>query len=259
MSGGPLIGSHTRPTTHGPRRTIQLVAADLSGGGLLERKSMSTGSISMVQQESVPNTPEAEPNQRWAGFINELMSTHRADFVGWRQPLTIMTQLDHLGRQLRGLHWASLPDGGGIEITGASFAVERGLQLEINNGDYVYLCEPVSLECVASAVSNDWAYFDLQLSGPVPRDKVTGRRGQQKGLGEVWGVDHRKRLAEHTRLLHGRVVICLKGSLVYELVREDGQGRHNLMSRDQFRKFVQARVDRLTECLEEDPEPTVGG
>jgi hypothetical protein len=200
---------------------------------------------------------EAQLNQKWGNFVDDLMSPNDADVIEWKRPGPIIAILDRLGRELSDVHGSYLPAGGFIQITGASKGPERGsIQLEVRGGHYVFACRPVSLICVGFARVPGWSYFDLQMATLRRRDKRTGLqdkaekwRGKIRTIGqaklenqmdeEVW-----EREADYTRLLGGRIVIFSKASH-YVLDEQTDDGRHDLLSREQFRKNAQDEVDRV--------------
>ena len=94
------------------------------------------------------------------------------------------------------------------------------------------MCEPASLACVANSKSFDLAYFDLQLS-LIPGK--LGATAQEKRHGVIRTRDYAERMAEYTLLRHGRVIMCLKGSVLHDALREDGQGKSS--PDDSWRSF----------------------
>ena len=202
---------------------------------------------SEVPQTSGGNVPTT--SERWRALFDELTQAHDADLLEWRRPLPTMLLLSRLGRELRGVHWASLPGGGGVEITGASSGVEVGLQLEIRDGAFLYVCEPASLACILNPKSFDLAYFDLDLcriSGG------TGQRVRETRRGVIRTTDFAEITADYTLLRRGRVIICLKGSVLHDVLREDSQGKLNLMTREAFRRFVEGDVTERLKSSNED-------
>jgi hypothetical protein len=200
----------------------------------------------VLSKESGSTADQAEANQKWGRFIDEMQRTYDTDILEWHRPLPIMLLLHRIARELRGLHWTTLPDGGGIEFTGASSGKDISLQLEVNDGRYVYGCSPQSLACVAiMRDSLESSYFDLELNRLEPLDKATGPSRQEKCRGTIRGVDFNEIVVEYTRLRCGRLIICSKGSPLYDIVRQDVHGRYNLMTRAQFRKFVESELDSL--------------
>ena len=58
--------------------------------------------------------------------------------------------------------------------------------------------------------------------------------------------------ADYTLLHRGRVIICLKGSVLHDVLREDSQGKLNLMTREAFRRFVEGDVTERLKSSNED-------
>jgi hypothetical protein len=205
-----------------------------------------------------PSTADhAETKLTWSDGIEHFMRPHDTDVLEWHRVGRIALVLDWIGRKLRGLHWTSLPGGGGIALTGARVGLEPGsLQLEINNGDYMYVCKPLFLACVALwPDSNEWSYFELRLDKLRARDRRTGLARQERWQSEIWAADFSRSWAKHTRLLNDRVIICSKGWDFCDLIRQDG-GKHNSMTRAQFRKYVLslAQAERLRKLSEDDDD-----
>jgi len=121
----------------------------------------------------------------------------------------------------------------------------------------MYVCKPLFLACVAirPELSNEWSYFELRLDKLRARDRRTGPARQERWQSEIRAADFSRRLAEHTRLLNDRVIICSKGWDYCDLIRQDG-GEHNSMTRAQFRKYVlsHAQAERLRKLSEEEEE-----
>jgi len=121
----------------------------------------------------------------------------------------------------------------------------------------MYVCKPLFLACVAirPELSNEWSYFELRLDKLRARDRRTGQGRQERWQSEIWAADFSRRRAEHTRLLNDRVIICSKGWDYCDLISQDC-GKHNSMTRAQFRKYVlsQAQAERLRKLSEEEEE-----
>jgi hypothetical protein len=190
-------------------------------------------------------------NQVWGKFVDDLVPHRDAGVIEWKGRETIVGVLDRLGREVPGVHFTCLPAGGVIEITGANKGPERGsIQLEVGGGRYVFVCRPLSLICVAFARAPGCCYFDLELAQLHRRDKTPGLRDDaetwhgrirtvdRSRLGKGMDQNVRKRQADYTRLLRGRLIICSKGTEYGFDEPTCGE-----MSREQYRKSVQEQVD----------------
>src|ERR1700730_12792169 len=112
-------------------------------GGYQERKVMTNKSP--VDQDTL----KAQANQKWGRFIEDLMSSREVERLEWYAPTTTADVLDEIGHKLRGLHSTFLPGGGCLEITGACIGLEDGaIQLEVEDGRYMYAAQLASLVCV---------------------------------------------------------------------------------------------------------------
>ncbi len=216
---------------------------------------MAKKSVRAPEPEALCETWEVETNRKWTTFVGGLMPSICPDMIEWQRQEEIIAVLDRLTRELRDGHYTFLPGGGGLEVTGVDKGWEPGcIQLEINDGDYRYVCLAASLLCVVFPRSPQFCYFDLQLGELTPRDPETEPGAIKEDIcGRIRTVRRHKvgnrtveipsrRWAAYTRLLRGRIVIFSKVSL-YNLESQTTDGRHHVMSREQFRQYIQGAVN----------------
>jgi hypothetical protein len=196
-----------------------------------------------VAEEPGSGAWEDKAIHKWASFIRELTSPHDADSIEWTRLNRIVSELGRIGRKLPGEHWAFLPGGGGLAIARTRMTSEcYYMQIKSRDGE-VYVCNPLSLMCVSFPDAPDFCYFDLQLARLRPRNETTGPRDATETCGgKVRTAGGKTRRADFTRLLRGRIVIFCKAS-IYNLSCTDQDGRHDLLSRKEFRAWMQEKAD----------------
>ena len=192
----------------------------------------------LLVPEPTHDTWDVNANQKWKSFIQEFTSPHDADAIEWTRLDQIISLLGRLGQEFPHEHWVFLPGGEGLQIARTSVSSEPGcMQIEAKGEDVLTVCRPLSLMCVWLRNDPDHSYFDLELGRLRHKGRTTG----PGDFREDWSVkvlspDGSEAWTDHSRLLHGRLVIMSKGC-PYNL--DPMEPQHDTLSRNLFRKCME--------------------
>ncbi len=197
---------------------------------------------------------EKRVNQAWGDFIRNGFNPVNAGVIEWKRLDPIIAVLDRLGRELPGVHFMYFPGGTCRVLTGATRSTKRGYML-LEAGEWRYPCRPISLQCLS--FSPEWTFFDLDLgTPPLPAKRTAPSQQQEKrtrvarkigrtGSAQLtnkapWEVE-----IDDSRLDGGRIVIFSTASpyCIGGIEGERSDSRHNWMSREQFRKYIEIAAE----------------
>lgn len=149
------------------------------------------------------------------------------------------------------------PDGGGFDLSGAKISYEEGC-LELNLYT-AYIIKPKRLIFESFPNNSDWNYFRLETekleqlvehSSEINEEAFTEIEPLKYTDLECYGYNdfNGDRLPKTARcirrILNGTFLICLKTS-VYNHDSTTYDGRHNNMSTDEFRDYIEKSIKKI--------------
>lgn len=195
----------------------------------------------------------------WEQSIRALFPVNVPKRVVWTNIDDIIAVLNHIGGYPRNLNHTFLPEGGGLDLTGAQHSVEPDcIELKLDGGTEIV--RPVSLSFISFEGQLEWAYFRLETAGLSPSGVYPQINGVYEELtelspgryversywdaGEYNGAPLPRDARVISRVLSGAYVTFAKAS---DYNQETYRGfdaynaPHNKMTADDFEQFV----DRL--------------
>lgn len=216
----------------------------------------------------MPWMTEEEKYQNWSNFINDFFENEVPRTKEWIGLDNIAFTLNKIGFNNSGAYnHTFLPGGGGMDLLGAKKSdIEQGC-LEVDFGT-PYILKPLKLTFNSFDSGPEWFYFRLETAHLKPSGvyeeisddaeyeevcELPGGEYIDRGYYDhgYYGTNEygdELRLPKETRV----VSRYLKGSFVifgkfspYNKVSSTYDGRHDKMTSDQFKKFIQTVIDRL--------------
>jgi len=196
---------------------------------------------------------------RWKEMIDSMFNNDVPLNKEWTYRDNIIHWLDYIGGH-DALNHTFLPDGGGLDLIGCSYANERDC-IELNLGGMKHVLKPKKLtfQWFPNA-KYEWAYFLLEADTlqPVfpnpafseeemveisPAEYIERRYWDS---GEYRGTPLPKSACLVARYIRGNFVIFSKASL-YNKNPETYDGRHDKMSPEGFKNHIEKVIEYLNE------------
>ncbi|MGF1837712.1 serine/threonine protein kinase [Vibrio atlanticus] len=191
----------------------------------------------------------------WFDLQNRIFPAGSPESVTWTNPADIITIFNEIAK-VRSLNYMFLPGGGGNTFTGADYAHEEGL-ISLKIAEQMYdILKPRKLTYESFGVDPQWNYFRLEAE-PIEKTGVYGDRNYvfpYEELVEIEPATYIERyhwdeneyngedLPEGSRLVcryfEGAFVVFSTRS-VYNRVSATSDGRHNKMSEQEFREYIE--------------------
>jgi len=194
----------------------------------------------------------------WFDLQNALFPAGSPESVIWRDCENIITVLNEISR-VDGLNHAFLPGGGGSTFVGAERAKEKGMiAVKVSERLYYYL-KPKKLTYESFGLHPQWNYFRMEaeeiestntyendsLISPyeelveIDSGKYVERFNWDEGEFDGEPLPEQARLI--CRYLRGSFVIFSTRS-IYNLVPDTYDGRHDTMSEQEFRTYIESNA-----------------
>lgn len=200
-------------------------------------------------------------NEQWAEVLNKLFPISIPKRAIWDDIDEIINILQLLGAT-KNLNHLFFPKSGGLDLESARRSIEEGcIELDFRS---IYIVKPKRLIFESFGTEMSWNYFRLETGGLEPsgvyskeqlkdriREEVSELRPGQYDEYEIaedrsyyreMGYDVPPETRHVTRYFEGAFVIFNKRSH-YTLHNPTYDGRHNKMSTEEFRKYIQNSIN----------------
>jgi hypothetical protein len=180
----------------------------------------------------------------------------------WRGMASIISILNKIG-SMPSTHHTFMPDGGGLDLTGAAEAGESNAIALLFGNSIARIVKPSALYFESFCNNNQWAYFRLEIAGLLPSgvckqygeacEELTELEPGSYVERSVWergfiGYDEDGQeipLPEGARLVFryfkGAFVIFAKTS-PYNAISDTYDARHNNMTSAEFRQYIEKLI-----------------
>jgi serine/threonine protein kinase len=195
-------------------------------------------------------------NNQWAELLNKLFPISTPNRVIWTDIDEIIKILNMLG-ETPSLNHLFFPKSGGLDLEGAKKSIEEDcIELDMQ---LIYIIKPIRLLFESFGDDVAWNYFRIETGGLSPsgvydEEQLEGRvsetvselyPGHYEDYGYAEHPDYYREMGEDipktvrhvTRYFEGSFVIFNKRSH-YNLDNKTYDGRHNRMSTDEFREYI---------------------
>ena len=220
----------------------------------------------LVDWKSLTKDFHSQNRRQWLALQSKLFPGSLPQRASWERLEDIMHVLQAIGG-VKNLNHLFFPTGGGLDLVDVKLSHEHGcLELDLVRPNIV---KPKRLVFESFASDPEWNYFYLELDAleraeVVDADDEPSHKDTDEELSELSPLAYypysvlndRERfkdeyfITEESRLirrwLKGNMVIFCKRS-TYNLNSHTYDGRHNGMTVDQFRAYVQRNVRRIEE------------
>lgn len=215
--------------------------------------------------------------QQWFEIQNKLFPTSIPKRVIW-EDINDIVKILKVACTYDNLNHMFMPDGGGLDLEDVRISHEEGcIELDFQ---LVEIVKPKRLLFESFGYDHEWNYFRLETGelepsgvyevelGEEPYEKTHDSEevtelypGQYRDYYYLENMQYREydddyeqpQNARHvTRCFRGSYVIFCKRS-IYNLNSSTYDGRHNKMTTDEFRKYIQKNIDRIK--IEEQNRP----
>jgi serine/threonine protein kinase len=196
----------------------------------------------------------------WSRIQQQIFPSAIPQRVFWKNVSQVMSILNILG-EIKNLNHTFFPDGGGLDLESARPSIEKGC-IELKCNGLVQIVKPIRLIFESFAADPQWNYFRLETGVLAPKIKHKKRVFSYEPFTEIspgkyveysaWDNNefNGKPLPEKarpvTRYLKGSFVIFCKRSF-YNKNHSTYDGRHNKMTTDQFRKYIDLCIKKFDE------------
>lgn len=198
----------------------------------------------------------------WKEKIQEIFLNNIPESYEWNSIDEIIKILKVIGKN--NSNHTFLPTGGGLDLTGADYSEETGC-IKLYFGATYDIVKPFKLIFNCFGENYEWAYFRLEtydLEQSTVYETKCENREDVIDLGDANYIDinlwdrgfyydengNEKKIPKEativTRYFNGSFVIFAKSS-IYNRVSSTYDGRHNKMSNEKFREYIQGAVDSL--------------
>jgi serine/threonine-protein kinase len=196
----------------------------------------------------------------WAELTKKLFPISLPSQCIWTDIDSICNVISEITKPL---NYLFLPDGGGMAITSVSKAAEPGM-IALCVDSIAYIIKPRKLTYESFGDDTSWSYFRLEASmvDPLKVDNSIDPHGFRQKLTEIvpgeyvshshWDNSdyHRQPLPSSarsaSRYLKGAFVFFSTRS-VYNLITSTDDARHDKMSEDKFREYIEKSKKKLDE------------
>lgn len=203
---------------------------------------------------------------KWESTLKQIFPISIPNLCVWEEKTAILSIFNAIGSISYGASHVFLPGGGGIDILEAKESIEEGcIEFFSDKGGRAYIVKPDSLTFQSFNSNHEWSYFRLETKYLKPSGVYENNEFKYEELveitpgfyagHEVWdygyyGYDDNKNeekaLPESARpvkrYMEGSFVIFTKTSFYNTSTKIDAyNGYHNMMSSDEFRKYISER------------------
>ena len=204
--------------------------------------------------------------KEWEFLVERIFGDHIPSRTEYRDPEHIVKVLNILG-QSRALNHMLFPDGGGLDFTHAEVAPEPGF-IYVHNGSIINLIKPRSLY-FESFPDSRWNYFMIESDDVEPIKGIyVSHHGDQELVEDhpghyvksddviynVYEYDTGEPLPEGSKVVcrftTGKFLIVMK-TCTYNHIPATYDGRHSLMSNEEFRQYIFQLQSLLKRAIEE--------
>lgn len=221
------------------------------------RPSMKEFSDTLIQWKELNRNFEKRSKSEWHDIHNKLFPCASPKTVIWEKLEDIISILNIVSDYNQVNH-TMFPDGGGLDLEGAKSSCEEDC-IELNFNGQAHVMKPTRLiyECFPS--HSDWNYFRLETNGLELIGSYEKQRFDE-GLTELepclytgyecYEFDdfNGSILPESARTVirvaQGSFLICLRTG-VYNKISSTYDGRHNKMTADEFRKYIESGIEQI--------------
>jgi serine/threonine-protein kinase len=218
--------------------------------------------------DNINHNWDRENLMQWVEVQRKLFPYFEPDQCEWTNPDRIIGVLNILG-SYHNLNHMFFPNGGGLDLTRASLAIEPGC-IELDCDGLVFIVRPLRLCFERICDDFQWNYFRLELGklNCISKDYKTdeyleefGQLRSNQGVvtnisvqeyDEMSSEEKRRTNARHIgRYLHGSFVIFHKDSIYNNLISKY-EGEHDRVSAEQFRGLILSLSQKLAGKTMED-------
>lgn len=200
-----------------------------------------------------------EQLRKWKDMIEHMFTDKVPLNKEWTYTDNIIHTLDQIGKH-EALNHTFLPDGGGLDLMGCSYANESGcIEMSLDGMRHIVRPKKLTFQWFPNA-DYEWAYFLLEADTldsifPNPAFKEEELVEVEPGeyiermywdAGEYKGCPLPNGARLVARYIKGKFVIFNKASL-YNKNPETYDGRHDKMSPEGFKKHIEEVIDYLKE------------
>lgn len=187
----------------------------------------------------------------WSETISELFPSGVPNSCKWNDIKDIINILNIVGK--RNLNHMFYPNGGGLDLTGASESYEPNC-IELHTGGLFDIIKPKELMFEKITGDNEWSYFRIETDNLLPSGIYEHTDSEYEELTEleptkyvnrsVWDQNEYqgKPLPESARVISryfkGAFVIFRKTS-IYNQSSGTYDGRHSKMSAEEFKDYIE--------------------
>lgn len=214
-----------------------------------------TASLEIVEKIKLQEMDFNEKNKEdWIIILSRIFPAGIPERYEWKDLPSIVNTLQTIG-SIRNSNHMFYPTGGGLDIEGSRLSREEGC-IEINTGGLIDVLRPNRLIFHSFQSDAEWFYFRIETLELKPSGvyEVTNRSDEevleiQPGeyisrvywdQGEWQGKELPETARVVTRHFSGSFVIFRKTSM-YNLTSSTYDGRHDKMSDDEFREYIQVK------------------
>lgn len=194
---------------------------------------------------------------QWQEIRELLFPSYIPSHAEWLDIDDMVSVLNLVG-QYDSLNHLFFPDGGGLDLTGASRSYERGC-IELHFGELVYIVKPKRLLYEYIEKTCEWNYFYLELNqlDAVTADLPSEYYAEElceMASGEYYPLDVLKNMSrdDYDRIKPRRIVRYLRGSLVafhkdsiYNNEVAKYEGEHSQYTATEFRQYIVSLADKF--------------
>jgi serine/threonine-protein kinase len=200
---------------------------------------------------------EKRSKSEWLDIQNSLFPSAMPRTVIWENIDDIITILNVISEHGQVNH-TLLPGGGGLDLEGAKLSYEEGC-IEVNLDGFAYIVRPKQLVFECFKGHSDWNYFRLETEGLELIGKYDDARNDEL-LTEIrpcvytnyrcfeFDDFNGERLLDSARqvlrIKRGAFLICLRTG-IYNRTPETYDGRHDKVSVDKFRNYIEKNIRSL--------------
>ena len=199
---------------------------------------------------NINNDWERQNLIQWKEVQEQLFPSYVPSHAEWTDKEDMISVLNLLG-QYNSLNHLFFPDGGGLDLTGASSSYEQGC-IELHFGESVYIIKPKRLLYEYVDKTCEWNYFYIDLGEMDAITQVLSPTCFCEEFCEVAPRDYHPLelfnempLNDLRRIKPRHIVRYLKGSMVafhkdsiYNGMISKYKGEHSKFSADGFRQFI---------------------
>jgi len=201
----------------------------------------------------------SERNKKdWIEIQEKIFPTGLPERCEWTDRNEIVNVLKAIG-SVRNSNHMFYPRGGGLDVEGANISVEENC-IEIDTGGLIDILKPARLIFHSFKAEHQWNYFRLETVELKPSGVYEAKDYSDEELCELSPENYVSRVywdeGEYrgeklptsarvvTRHFKGSFVIFQKTS-IYNKNSRTYDGRHNKMTDDEFRNYIQSAINHL--------------